>query len=98
MFLSWLECSACGKRHDWQRLQNLCTVCGKTLFAIFDLAADRKRLTWNPLQNLCTVCGKPLFAIVDLEAVRKLDGFKPSSLQRRERSLWRWRELLSRSG
>jgi threonine synthase len=65
MFLSWLECSACGKRHDWKRLQ-----------------------------NLCTVCGKPLFAIVDLEAVRKLDGFKPSSLQRRERSLWRWRELL----
>jgi len=65
MFLTGLECSACGKRHDWKRLQ-----------------------------NLCTVCGKPLFAIVDLEAVRKLDGFKPSSLQRRERSLWRWRELL----
>src|ERR1044072_2756025 len=65
MFLSWLECSACGKRHD------------------------RKRL-----QNLCTVCGKPLFAIVHLEAVRGLDGVKPSSLQRRERSLWRWRELL----
>jgi threonine synthase len=65
MFLTGLECSACGKQHDWKRLQ-----------------------------NLCTVCGKPLFAIVDFEAVRKLDGFKPSSLQRRERSLWRWRELL----
>ncbi|HME89609.1 MAG TPA: threonine synthase [Chthoniobacterales bacterium] len=65
MFLSHLECSACGKRHDWHRLQ-----------------------------NLCTACGKPLFAIVDLAAVKKLDGFKPSSLTNREKSLWRWRELL----
>src|SRR5262249_22411403 len=65
VFLSHLECSACGKRHDWHRLQ-----------------------------NLCTACGKPLFAIVDLAAVKKLDGFKPSSLTNREKSLWRWRELL----
>ncbi len=65
MFLSHLECSACGKQHDWQRLQ-----------------------------NLCTACGKPLFAIYDLDAGRKLDCLNRSSLQRHEKSLWRWRELL----
>ena len=65
MFLAHLECTACGKRHDWTQLQ-----------------------------NLCRSCGKPLFAIVDLEAVRKLDGFEPSRLGAREKSLWRYRELL----
>jgi threonine synthase len=42
MFLTHLECSSCGLRHDWARLQNLCTACGKPLFAIVDLAAVRK--------------------------------------------------------
>src|SRR5689334_3244054 len=65
MFLSHLECTACGKRHDWQQLQ-----------------------------NLCTACGKPLFAIYDLESLRKLEGKMHSSLNGRERNLWRWRELL----
>src|SRR5947208_14979434 len=65
MFLSHLECTNCGVRHDWRRLQ-----------------------------NLCTVCGKPLFAIVDLAGLRKLDRFNRSSLPAREKSLWRWRELL----
>jgi threonine synthase len=69
VFLTHLECASCGLRHDWARLQ-----------------------------NLCTACGKPLFAIVDLAAVKKLDCFKQSSLRetlrRRQRSLWRYRELL----
>jgi threonine synthase len=65
MFLSHLECSACGKQHDWSRLQ-----------------------------NLCVACGKPLLAIYDLEAFRKLDCLKQSRFQAREKSLWRWRELL----
>ena len=65
MFVTHLECSACGLRHEWRHLH-----------------------------NLCTACQKPLFAIVDLAAVRKLDGFKPSSLHGRERSLWRYREVL----
>ena len=60
-----LECTACGLRHDWRRLQ-----------------------------NLCTACGKPLFAFYDLAAIRKLDRLKRSSLQGRERSIWRFRELL----
>jgi threonine synthase len=52
MFLTHLECTACGLRHDWSRLQNLCTACGKPLFAVYDLAAvgklDRfKRSSWR---------------------------------------------------
>ena len=42
MFLTHLECTACGRRHDWERLQNLCTACGKPLFAIYDLDRVRK--------------------------------------------------------
>src|SRR5437867_1285060 len=65
MSVTHLECTACGLRHDWSRLQ-----------------------------NLCTACAKPLFAIVDLEAVQKLDRFNRSSFEKREKSLWRYRELL----
>jgi threonine synthase len=65
MFLTHLECTSCGLRHEWARLQ-----------------------------NVCAKCHKPLFAIVDLAAIRKLDCFKQSSLQRREKSLWRYREVL----
>ena len=42
MFLTHLECTACGLRHDWHRLQNLCSACSKPLFAVYDLAALRK--------------------------------------------------------
>src|SRR5436853_7268415 len=63
MFLSHLECSACGKQHDWRRLQNLCLACGKPLFALVDLKAAEKQLTRDKLAN-------------------------------REKSLWRYRELL----
>ena len=63
MFLTHLECSACGKQHDWKRLQNVCVACGKPLFAIVDLAASGKVLNREKLAT-------------------------------RERSLWRYRELL----
>src|SRR6266480_1203394 len=65
MFLSHLECTACGKQHEWKRLQ-----------------------------NLCLACGKPLFAIYDLEGLRNLECLKHSSLEEREKTLWKWRELL----
>src|SRR5207244_13347544 len=42
MFLTHLECTAFGLRHDWSRLQNLCTACSKPLFAVYDLAAVGK--------------------------------------------------------
>src|SRR5207248_2246636 len=45
VFLSHLECTSCGLRHEWSRLQNLCTSCNKPLFAIVDLAKAGRALT-----------------------------------------------------
>lgn len=63
MFLTHLECTACGLRHESTRLQNLCTACAKPLFAIYDLAAASRALTREALAT-------------------------------REKSLWRYREVL----
>jgi threonine synthase len=63
MFLTHLECTSCGLRHEWARLQ-----------------------------NLCTKCQKPLFAIVDLAAAGRV--FTRDALVAREKSLWRYREVL----
>jgi len=65
VFLSHLECTSCGLRHEWSRLQ-----------------------------NLCTSCHKPLFAIVDLVRLRRIGTFTREALATREKSLWRYRELL----
>src|SRR6266571_2267717 len=51
MFLSHLECTACGLRHDWRRLQNLCAACSKPLFAIVDLTAAGHALTRDTLKT-----------------------------------------------
>jgi len=59
-----------------------------------ECSACRKQHDWSRLQDLCVACSKPLLAIYDLEAVRKLDCLKQSTFQAREKSLWRWRELL----
>src|SRR6266536_4879683 len=40
-YLSHLECSACGTRHDADQLQTVCTACGKVLFARYDLPPVR---------------------------------------------------------
>ena len=45
MFLKNLECSACGLKHEWSRLQNLCRCCHKPLLAIVDVAAASRTLT-----------------------------------------------------
>jgi len=63
MFVTHLECTACGLRHEWSRLQ-----------------------------NLCTACHKPLFAIVDLAKAGR--AFTREALATREKSLWRYREVL----
>jgi threonine synthase len=44
-YLSHLECTACGLRHDADTLQTICTACGKVLFARYDLVAARQALT-----------------------------------------------------
>jgi threonine synthase len=63
VFLSHLECTSCGLRHEWKHLQNLCTACHKPLFAMVDLAAAGETLN-------------------------------PKTLTTREKSLWRYREVL----
>jgi threonine synthase len=67
MFVTRLECSACGRQHEWSRLQNLCLSCSKPLFAIVDLAAASRTL-------------------------------KRETLPTREKSLWRYREVLPLPG
>ena len=47
---------------------------------------------WRALQNLCTACQKPLFPTYDLAAVGRVAS--RDSLKLREKSLWRYRELL----
>ena len=63
MFLTHLDSTWCGLRHDASRLQNLCLACHKPLFAVYDLAAAGRVLTREMLTN-------------------------------REKSLWRYREVL----
>jgi threonine synthase len=65
-------------------LTNLeCSACG--------LRHDGSRL-----QNLCLSCHKPLFAIVDLGTASRT--LKRDSLATREKSLWRYREVLPLPG
>jgi threonine synthase len=51
---------------------------------------------WSRLQNLCRSCHKPLLAIVDLVAASRT--LTRESLATREKSLWRYRELLPLPG
>jgi len=63
MFLTHLECTSCGLRHDAATLQNLCSACQKPLFPAYDLTAVGRAVT--------------------------RESFAP-----REKSLWRFREVL----
>jgi threonine synthase len=51
---------------------------------------------WSRLQNLCTSCDKPLLAIVDLAAASRT--LTREILDTREKSLWRYREVLPLPG
>jgi threonine synthase len=51
---------------------------------------------WSRLQNLCTSCQKPLLAIVDLAKVSRT--LTRETLATREKSLWRYREVLPLPG
>jgi threonine synthase len=51
MNVTHLECSACGLRHDADRLQNVCTACGKPLFARYDLTRAAQTLTRESLAS-----------------------------------------------
>jgi threonine synthase len=51
---------------------------------------------WSRLQNLCRSCDKPLLAIVDLAAASRT--LTRENLTTRDRSLWRYREVLPLPG
>src|SRR5216117_3218975 len=51
---------------------------------------------WSRLQNLCSSCHKPLLAIVDLAAAGRT--LTRETLATREKSLWRYREVLPLPG
>jgi len=46
-----LECSSCGTTHDAGALQNVCTKCGKPLFARYDLERASRTLTKDALKT-----------------------------------------------
>jgi len=51
MNVTHLECGACGLRHEAQRLQNLCTQCGKPLLVRYDLENAARSLTKDALKG-----------------------------------------------
>lgn len=48
--LTHLACTACGAQHEPDRLQNLCTACGKPLSAQYDLKRAARTLTKEALR------------------------------------------------
>jgi threonine synthase len=51
MNVTHLECAACGRRHEAQRLHNLCAECGKPLLVHYDLQRAGKSLTRESLKG-----------------------------------------------
>jgi threonine synthase len=50
MHLTHLACSACARQHDAVVPQNLCSACGKPLYACYDLAAAGRTMTKESLR------------------------------------------------
>src|SRR5207253_11279486 len=51
MNVTYLECGACGQRHEAQRLHNLCTQCGKPLLVRYDFERAGRSLTKDSLRQ-----------------------------------------------
>ena len=51
MNVTHLECAACARRYEAQRLHNLCTECGKPLLVRYDLERAAESLTREKLQG-----------------------------------------------
>ena len=48
-YFTHLECSSCGERHETNKVQTVCTKCGKPLFARYDLEKIQNTLTRREL-------------------------------------------------
>ena len=51
MYVTFLECSRCGARHEKGRLHNLCRECGRPLLVRYDLARAGETLTRDGLRG-----------------------------------------------
>jgi threonine synthase len=51
MYVTHLECAACGRRHEARQLQNLCRECGKPLLVRYDLERAAAKLTKESLRE-----------------------------------------------
>src|ERR1041385_309708 len=73
----------------------ICVICQNS-FAMFlsylECSSCGLHHDCRQLQNLCQACQKPLFVIYDYARVSQ--ALKPQALTSREKSLWRYRELL----
>ncbi|MGI9088029.1 MAG: threonine synthase [Chthoniobacterales bacterium] len=64
----------------------------RTFLTHLECTACGERSDWTSLQNLCPRDGKPLFPRYDLAAAGR--SLTRASLRTREKSLWRYREVL----
>ncbi|MCJ7574790.1 pyridoxal-phosphate dependent enzyme, partial [Candidatus Bathyarchaeota archaeon] len=48
-YVTHLECSKCGERHEADQIQTVCRKCGKPLFARYDLEKVREAMTKREL-------------------------------------------------
>ncbi|MBN2335833.1 threonine synthase [Candidatus Bathyarchaeota archaeon] len=48
-YFTHLECSACGEKHEANKIQTVCKKCGKPLFARYDLEAVKEEVTRREL-------------------------------------------------
>jgi threonine synthase len=51
MYVTHLECGACGRQHEARRLHNLCKECGKPLLVRYDLERTARSLTKESLRT-----------------------------------------------
>jgi threonine synthase len=73
-FVTHLECSVCGRTHSLKELHTVCTECGKSLLARYDLVAARRGLHKEQLRSSGDGFWKyrPLLPVISDEFVTSL--------------------------
>lgn len=71
-FLSHLECSVCGTRHNADELQTVCRSCGRSLLARYDLAAAKKVLARDDRTSTSVWKRTPLLPVKQAEHMLSL--------------------------
>ena len=50
-YLSYLECSGCGKKYDHQQIHTFCPVCQSPLLSHYDLETARQKVDRNEIAH-----------------------------------------------